>query len=124
MGKPIAGRNKSPFGVDGIVVDAAVLSDGTKLTSVRISKQRSDNIFDLMSADGKTLYEFVEITGLGSDGKALDVSADASTWADSLGKGKFCIATPAGAGDKVGFITKFLYNKVVLQDGESLFLNK
>ncbi|AMM43677.1 major tail protein [Pectobacterium phage vB_PcaM_CBB] len=122
MGKPIAGRNKSPFGVDGINVDAAVLSDGTKLTNVRISKQRSINVFDLISADGATLYPFVKITGVDKAGVNLDPADDAAALADALPNGTFCISIVDADGDVAGFAVRLLLNKVVLQDGSVVFL--
>jgi uncharacterized protein YjdB len=122
MGKPIAGRNKSPFGVDGINVDAAVLSDGTQLTNVRISKQRSINVFDLISTDGATLYPFVKITGVDATGANLSVADDADTLAGKLANGTFCISIVDTAGDVVGFAIRLLLNKVVLQDGSVQFL--
>ncbi|AQW88630.1 structural protein with Ig domain [Serratia phage BF] len=122
MGKPIAGRNKSPFGVDGINVDAAVLADGTKLTNVRISKQRSINMFDLLSADGATVYPFVKITGVDKTGVDLDPADSNSDIADNLANGTFCISIKDAAGDVVGFAVRLLLNKVVLQDGSAVFL--
>ena len=122
MGKPIAGRNKSPFGVDGINVDAAVLSDGTQLTNVRISKQRSINVFDLISADGATLYPFVKITGVDATGANLSVADDATTLAGKLANGTFCIGIVDADGDVAGFAIRLLLNKVVLQDGSVQFL--
>lgn len=123
MGKPIAGRNKSPFGVDGINVDAAVLSDGTQLTNVRISKQRSIHVFDLISADGTTLYPFVKITGVDANGANLSVSDSASTLAGKLANGTFCISVVDTDGDVVGFAVRLLLNKVVLQDGSVQYLS-
>lgn len=123
MGKPIAGRNKSPFGVDGINVDAAVLSDGTQLTNVRISKQRSIHVFDLISADGTTLYPFVKITGVDANGVALDVADDADTLVGKLAAGTFCISVVDTEGDVVGFAVRLLLNKVVLQDGSVKYLS-
>lgn len=122
MGKPIAGRNKSPFGIDGINVDAAVLSDGTQLTNVRISKQRSINVFDLISADGATLYPFVKITGVDADGVALDVADDADALVGKLAAGTFCISIIDAEDTVVGFAVRLLLNKVVLQSGSVVFL--
>lgn len=123
MGKPIAGRNKSPFGVDGINVDAAVLADGTKLTNVRISKQRSVNMFDLLSTDGQTIYKFVKLVGTDSTGAALDIADDAAALSNVLGAGTFCISVVDTAGDVAGFAIRLMLNKVSLQDGSTLFLS-
>lgn len=120
MGKPTAGRNKSPLGIDGITVDAAVLSDGTKLQNVRISKQRSINMFDLLSTDGETVYPFVKITGVDKTGADLD-PMDSNT-VDKLANGTFCTSIKDATGDVVGFAVRILLNKVVLQDGSSVFL--
>ena len=122
MGKPIAGRNKSPFGVSGINVDAAVLTDGTKLTNVRISKQRSINVFDLISADGTILYPFVKITGVDKNGVNLDPSESPASLAESLSSGTFCISIADADGESIGFAVRLLLNKVILQDGSSVFL--
>ncbi|SOK58371.1 Possible surface protein, responsible for cell interaction; contains cell adhesion domain and ChW-repeats [Yersinia phage fHe-Yen9-04] len=123
MGKPIAGRNKSPFGVDGINIDAAVLEDGTKLTNIRISKQRSINMFDLLSADGATVYPFVQITGVDKTGADLDVADTGAEIADKLANGTFCISIKNTSDVVVGFAIRLLLNKVILQDGSTLFLN-
>lgn len=122
MGKPIAGRNKSPFGVNGINVDAAVLSDGTKLTNVRISKQRSINVFDLISADGTTLYPFVKITGVDKNGANLNTAHTPTQLSNDLANGTFCISIVNSEDDVVGFAVRLLLNKVILQDGSVVFL--
>lgn len=123
MGKPIAGRNKSPFGINGINVDAAVLSDGTKLTNVRINKQRSAGVYDLISADGATVYPFVRITGLDKNGQNLAISSTAASLSDALHTGTFCVSVVDLSGSVVGFATRLLQNKVILQDGNALFLS-
>lgn len=123
MGKPIAGRNKPPFGIDGINVDAAVLTDGTQFTDIRISKQRSDVMFDLMSTDGADLYQFVLLTGVDKNGLPLDINDDNSTLATKLAKGHFCISIVDENDQIVGFAIRLLLNKVILQDGTSFFLN-
>lgn len=121
MGKPIAARNKFPFGVNGIVVDAAVLKDGTKLNDIRISKQRSINVFDLLSADGATVYPFISLSGVDKSGAYLDKDASGSELTDALPNGTFCIGME-DAGTNVGFAIRLMLNKVTLADGSSLFI--
>lgn len=122
MGKPIAGRDKSPFGVTGINVDAAVLQDGTKLTNVRISKQRSSSMFDLLSADGATVYKFVQLTGVDASGNNLVVGDTNTQLSNKLAPGTFCISAVDVDGDVVGFAIKLQLNKVNLQDGTVLYI--
>ena len=121
MGKPIAGRNKLPFGVDGVAVQAAVLADGTKLTDVRISKQRSINQFDLISKDGSTVYPFMKITGTDSSGADLSVSSSAADLADDLAPGSFCLGLFDESKTLLGFIVRLMSNKVALQGKDSVF---
>lgn len=122
MGKPIAGRNKSPFGIAGINVDAAVLPDGTQLTNVKISKQRSNHRFDLISTDGTTVYPFMQITGTDKNGAALLITDSNSTLASKLANGTFCISVVDSTSTVVGFAAKLELNKVILQDGTPVYL--
>ena len=116
MGKPIAGRNKSPFGADGITVDTAVLKDGTELSNIKISKQRSDVMFDLL--DGSTVHTFLELTGKDADGQVLKADSEGF----SVKPGQFVIAIRDDAGAVQGYATKLLLNKAVLADGSVVYL--
>lgn len=117
MGKPIAARNKYPFGVDGIVVAGAVLKDGTKLTNIKISKQRSDVVFDLLSTDGNTLYQFLSLTSKDKDGIELDKSKTDAELVDLLLPGTFYIRAIDTEGVDQGFIFSLQLNKVILSTG-------
>lgn len=124
MGKPIAGRNKPPFGVSGINVDAAVLKNGTKVTNIKISKQRSNSVFDLLSNSGKDIYTFLNITSTDKDGNPLDVNDSPSTITDKLAVGTFCISIyDPDTNEIVGFAEKLLLNKVILNGGKVFFVN-
>lgn len=123
MGRPLTGKNKYPFGVDGITVDAAVLRNGTKLTKLKIYGQRSDVIYDLMSADGKTIYPFMQLTGFDSDGEELQITDNDVDLSERLSPEFFCVRitdrkTPA---NDIGFATRFETNKVNLQDGTVVY---
>ena len=96
MGKPIAGRDKFPFGADGIVVAGAKLQDGTVLNDIRISKQRSVLVFDLL--DGSTVHQKLSITSKDATGAELDLSGDDADLADSLAPGTFFVRAVTSAG--------------------------
>jgi hypothetical protein len=63
MAHPIADVNEYRYGECGYIVDGALLKNNVKLKNVRIYKQRSVNIFDLMDYDTNVLYQYVRITG-------------------------------------------------------------
>lgn len=116
MGKPIAGREQFPFGVDGIVVSAAVLEDGTKLKNLTITKQRSVNVYDLKDETGK-VHQFLKITAKGKDGKLLPVGAKDDVLLDKLKPGFFCVRAKDRSCDEHGYIIRFALNRVTLGDG-------
>lgn len=126
MGRPLTGKNRYPFGVDGINVDAAKLIDGTVLTNIRIHKQRSAWVFDLMSKDGNTIYEYVQLLGVDSTGMNLDPADDQDTLASKLKPGSFCLSIVDQSPTPVvlGFAIRLLTNKVILQNGKILYANK
>lgn len=122
MGKPIAGRNKYPFGLGGINVDAAVLKNGTTFTNINISKQRSNVVYDLLS--GTDIYTFLNITTKDKDGNALLPSDSASDLVTKLPNGTFCVSiVDESTGDVVGFAEKFYLNMAILGDGSVFFLS-
>jgi len=119
MGKPIAGRDKFPYGAEGIVVAGAKLQDGTVLTDIRISKQRSVLVFDLL--DAGTVHQKLSITSKDQDGKELDVAGEDADLADSLAPGTFFVRAVNTAGVQRGFVVRFQLKKVIVSDGESVF---
>ena len=124
MGKPIARRDQFPFDISGINVNAAVLKDGTELTTINISKQRSTIMFDLQSKTGDSLYEFLQITALDKNKQPLLLSDTDEELAAKLDPGKFCIKVYDTEKDElVGFAMKLFLNKIILGDGSSFYLN-
>ena len=119
MGKPIAGRDKFPYGAEGIVVAGAKLQDGTVLTDIRISKQRSVLVFDLL--DSGTVHQKLTITSKDEDGVELDLSGDDAALAAKLLPGTFFVRAVNTAGDLLGFVVRFQLKKVIVSDGESVF---
>lgn len=110
MGKPIAGRDKFPFGIDGIQVEAVKTPNGI-IKNVFISKQRSSNVFDLITKDGE-LIEFVEIANL----PVLEGAVNS----DELEDNTFIILGKDENGDVVGCVEKIYNNVVKLFNGEVL----
>ena len=119
MGKPIAGRDKFPYGAEGIVVAGAKLQDGTVLTDIRISKQRSVLVFDLL--DAGTVHQKLSITSKDEAGVELDISGDDADLAASLKPGTFFVRAVNTAGVQRGFVVRFQLKKVIVSDGESVF---
>lgn len=119
MGKPIAGRDKFPYGAEGIVVAGAKLQDGTVLTDIRISKQRSVLVFDLL--DAGTVHQKLSITSKDEAGVELDVSGDDADLAASLKPGTFFVRAVNTAGVQRGFVVRFQLKKVIVSDGKSVF---
>lgn len=119
MGKPIAGRDKFPFGADGIVVAGAKLQDGTVLNDIRISKQRSVLVFDLL--DGSTVHQKLSITSKDATGAELDLSGDDADLADSLAPGTFFVRAVTSSGVQRGFVIRFQLNKVIVSNGPYVF---
>ena len=119
MGKPIAGRDKFPYGADGIVVAGAKLQDGTVLNDIRISKQRSVLVFDLL--DGDTVHQKLSITSKDATGAELDLSGDDADLADSLAPGTFFVRAVTATGVQRGFVIRFQLKKVVVSNGPYVF---
>lgn len=123
MGRPLSGKNEYPYGKYGINVDAAVLPNGTQLTNLRILKQRSSIMYDLMSLDGENIYTFMSLTGYDKVGKPLQHTDDFAQLASIMPPGTFCISaikhvhnTPS-----VLFVTKMERNRLNLNDGTIVY---
>lgn len=72
MAKPIAGINEYPYGICGFIVDGALLKNGTVLKNVRIYKQRSIHMYDLIDPNTNVIYQKVQITGYDTSNRILD----------------------------------------------------
>ncbi len=119
MGKPIAGRDQFPYGVDGIIVSGAKLSDGTVLKNIHISKQRSVLVFDL--TDGTNLYQKLSITSKDANGAELDLNGDDDVLAASLKPGTFYVRAVNSSNVKLGYVIRFQLKKVIVSNGSSVF---
>lgn len=122
MAKPIAGTNQYPFSVNGINVEAAALYDGRKLTNIRIYKERSDVMFDLIDPSNLEIQRRLLLTGLDKNNNLLNVSDTTDALADKLEPGKFCISVVNDNNEVVGFAVKLMSHKIILQDGKVLYI--
>lgn len=121
MAKPIAGINDYPYGVCGYVVDGVHLRDGTLLKSLRIYKQRSDVMYDLIDPKNNNIYQKVLITGLDKDGEILDYNKSNDDILSVIPKNTFFIRGYNDLHTREGFVVRFLLNKVILSTGRTLY---
>lgn len=122
MAKPIAGINDYPYGVCGFIVDGALLKNGTVLKNVRIYKQRSINMFDLIDPTTNIVYQKVQITGYDTSNRILDYSLSDDELLTKIPVNTFFVRGYNNAMSQYGFVIRFLYNKVVLSDGSHAYL--
>lgn len=121
MAKPIAGINDYPYGICGFIVDGALLKNGTKLKNVRIYKQRSINVFDLIDPVSEVVYQKVQLTGYNTSNRVLDYSLTDDQLLDLIPVNSFFVRGYNDSMSQYGFVIRFLYNKVVLSNGIYLF---
>lgn len=111
------------FGVCGYLVDGAVLRNGTKLKNIRIHKQRSDQMYDLIDPKTNIIYKNLIITGYDTVGNVLNYSLNNDQLMDQIHVDHFFVRGHAQdpSSNFKGFVTKFLYNKVVLSSGRVIY---
>lgn len=121
MSRPITGTNKYPFGECGFVVDGALLRDGTKLRNLRIYKQRSDVMYDLVDPSTDKIYPKMLITGYSKTGYILNYASSNDQILNEIQPNTFFVRGYNDNMTRQGFIVKFLYNKVVLSSSRPIF---
>lgn len=121
MAKPIAGINDYPYGVCGYVVDGVHLRDGTTMKSLRIYKQRSDVMYDLIDPKTNNIYQKVLITGQDKNGAILDYNKSNDEILSVIPKNTFFIRGYNDLHTREGFVVRFLLNKVILSTGRTLY---
>lgn len=120
MAKPIAGINDYPYGVCGFVVDGAFIN-GSKMKNLRIYKQRSDVMFDLIDPKTDTVYQKLLITGLDTSGEILDYSKTNDQLLNEIRKNTFFVRGYNEKKTVQGFAIRFLLNKIILSTGKTLY---
>lgn len=121
MSRPIAGINKYPFGVCGFLVDGAVLRDGTRLKNLRIYKQRSDVMFDLIDPTTEIVYQKLLLTGYYPNGLVLPYDLTNDQVLAAISPNTFFVRGYNDSMTRTGYIVKFLYNKVILSSSRPIF---
>ncbi len=122
MAKTIAGINDYPYGVCGFIVDGALLKNGTKLKNLRIYKQRSINVFDLIDPASNVIYQKVQITGYDNTSRVLDYTKSNDELIDSIPVNSFFVRGYNSTLTQAGFVIRFMANKVVLSDGSKAYM--
>lgn len=121
MAKPIAGVGDYPYGVCGFVVDGAYLRDFTKKKMLRIYKQRSDVMFDLIDPATNTIYQKVLLTGYDTEGRVLDYLENNDQILAKIPRNTFFVRGYNDQKTKEGFVIRFLLNKIILSTGKTLY---
>lgn len=120
MARPIAGVNDYPYGICGFIVDGAFIQ-GSKYKNLRIYKQRSDVMFDLINPSTGTIYQKLLITGLNINGEILDYSKSNDAILNEIPKNTFFVRGYNDAKSIEGFAIRFLLNKIILSSGRTLY---
>lgn len=121
MAKPIAGINDYPYGVCGFIVDGALLKNGTKLKNLRIYKQRSVNVFDLIDPVSNVVYQKIQLTGYNTSNRVLDYNLTDDQILNQIPLNSFFVRGYNSTMSKYGFVIRFQYNKVALSSGVYLY---
>ena len=120
--KPIAKFGELPFNVGGISVFAAVDNDTQAIADdLFIISQRSTRVFDLVTEDTSTVYDFMKMVSKDKDFKDLALDATKSEIEDGLAKNQFAVKVyDLDSGDVLGYAYKFFTNKIILSNGKEV----
>lgn len=124
MARTIAPAGKLPFGKTGINVTAAVLKDGSELVNLKIYKQRSSSVYDLIDPSNSTIYEKMLRTEVDINGNPLDISQSDQTLLKVIPRGTFFIKVFDESKNPIGFVNKFQLNVVQTSNAGQVYLNK
>lgn len=117
MSRCIAAKGKLPFGNSGINISAALTKDGTEMVNLKIHKQRSDSMFDLIDPSTGVIYTYMTAVTTDKNKNSLDVNKTDSQLLKLISRGQFFIRIKNENGNTLGFWTKFLENKVQTNNG-------
>lgn len=120
--KPIAKFGELPFNVGGISVFAAVDNDTQAIADdLFIINQRSTRVFDLVTEDTSTVYDYMKLVSKDKDFKDLALDATKSEIEDGLAKNQFAVKVyDLDSGDVLGYAYKFFTNKIILSNGKEV----
>lgn len=121
MAKPIAGINDYPYGVCGYIANGIHFHDHTKSTNLRIYKQRSDVMFDLIDPSTEIVYQKLLLTGVDITGVPLDYSLSDTQLINMIPRNTFFVRGYNPQHTIEGFVIRFLSNKKILSKGRVLY---
>lgn len=121
MAKPIAGVNRYPYGKCGYTVGGALLKPDSRKKNMRIYKQRSIDMFDLLDPVTGEVYQKVQLTGYNIKKEPLDYSMSDDEILRNIKPNSFFVRGYDTAKDHFGFVIRFLTHKKVLSNGIILY---
>lgn len=124
MARSIAAAGKLPFGKTGINVSAALLKDGTEVVNLKIYKQRSHFVYDLIDPSNLKIYEKMLRTEVDINGNILDIHKTDQELLKIIPKGTFFIKVLDQNKNPIGFVNKFQSNIVQTGSTGQVYLNK
>jgi len=121
MAKPIAGINQYPYGVCGFIVNGVKFHNQTTATTLRIYKQRSDVMFDIIDPNTNVVYQKILLTGYNILGQPLDYSLSDAQLLNMIPRNTFFVRGYNPSHTVEGFVVRWLLNKKILSNGKVLF---
>lgn len=121
MAKPIAGINQYPYGVCGFIVDGVRFHNQSTATTLRIYKQRSDVMFDIIDPSTNIIYQKLLLTGNNILGLPLDYSLSDAQLVNMIPRNTFFMRGYNPSHTIEGFVVRWLLNKKILSNGKVLY---
>lgn len=121
MARPIAGINDYPYGVCGYIVNGVHFHNQTTATNLRIYKQRSDVMFDLIDPNTMIVTQKLLLTGVDVLGYALDYSLSDAQLVNMIPRNTFFVRGYNPSHTIEGFVVRWLLNKKILSNGKVLY---
>ncbi|EOR9073985.1 hypothetical protein FOI42_RS02625 [Escherichia coli] len=124
MSRTIADAGEYKFGECGYIVDGALLIDGTKLKNIRIYRQRSYKLFDIIDPVTNKIYRRVQITSYDKVGNLLNYKKSDDELLDVIAKNTFFVrgyTNQLKPTDPTGFVTKFQLHKTIFGNSDVTF---
>lgn len=121
MAKPIAGINDYPYGVCGFIANGVHFHNQTTATNLRIYKQRSDVMFDLIDPATMIVTQKLLLTGVDLMGYPLDYSLSDAQLINMIPRNTFFMRGYNPSHTIEGFVVRWLLNKKILSNGKVLY---
>lgn len=124
MSRSIAAAGRYKFGECGYIVDGVYLQDGTKLKNMRIYRQRSHRLYDILDPKTNVIYRKVQLTTTDTTGYQLNYNKTNDQLLSEIKKNSFFIRGHTEQNlstDPNGFVYKFLLHKTILGSSTTLY---